>query len=126
MTKTETQADSDRVSVSRRGFLKGALAGAGLLSVGRYEAVAQMVGGSSVRGWGVPPGLVRIDGNENAVGPSPRAVEAMIGMAYNINRYGQNPDFLGQLARRHDLLVVEWTASPFKPVKDPWLSVGAG
>jgi len=126
MTKTETQADSDRVSVSRRGFLKGALAGAGLLSVGSYEAVAQMVGGSSVRGWGVPPGLVRIDSNENAVGPSPRAVEAIIGMVYNINRYGQNSDLLGQLARRHDLPVVEWTDSPFKPVKDPWISVGAG
>ena len=126
MRKAETWADSDQLSVSRRCFLKGTLAGAGLLSVGSYEAVAQMVGGSSVRGWGVPPGLVRIDGNENALGPSPRAVEAIIGLVYNINRYGQNPDLLGQLARRHDMPVVEWSTSPFAPVKDPWISVGAG
>ena len=112
--------------LSRRGFLKGALVGAGALSVGSFEAVAQMVGGSSVRGWGVPPGLVRIDANENALGPSPRAVEAVLSLVTSINRYGQNPDLLGKLARRHGVPVVEWTDSPFAPVQDAWIAVGAG
>ncbi|MYJ88321.1 MAG: twin-arginine translocation signal domain-containing protein, partial [Gemmatimonadetes bacterium] len=106
--------------LSRRGFLKGALAGAGAISFGSYEAVAQLVGGPSVRGWGVPPGLVRIDANENALGPSPRAVEAVLSLVTSINRYGQNPDLLGKLARRHGVPVVEWTDSPFAPVPDAW------
>lgn len=126
MSATKNEHHTDRLSLSRRGFLKGALAGAGLLTAGQYEAVAQMVGGPAVRGWGVPPGLVRIDGNENALGPSPRAVEAITGLVYNINRYGQNPDLLGQLARRHDVPVVEWTDSPFVPAEGSWISVGAG
>ncbi|MDD9949565.1 MAG: histidinol-phosphate transaminase [candidate division Zixibacteria bacterium] len=115
-----------RPGLSRRGFLKGALAGAGAISFGSYEAVAQMVGGPSVRGWGVPAGLVRIDANENALGPSPRAVEAVLSLVTSINRYGQNPDLLGKLARRHGVPVVEWTDSPFAPVNDAWIAVGAG
>ena len=47
---------TDHTNISRRGFLKGTLAGA--LSVGSYDVLAQIVGGSSVRGWGVPSGLV--------------------------------------------------------------------
>ncbi len=117
---------SERPGLSRRGFLKGALVGAGALSVGSYEAVAQMVGGPSVRGWGVPAGLVRIDANENALGPSPRAVEAVLSLVSGINRYGQNPDLLGKLARRHGVPVVEWTDSPFAPVQNAWVAVGAG
>ena len=117
---------TSRLGLSRRGFLKGALVGAGALSVGGYEAMAQMVGGPSVRGWGVPPGLVRIDANENALGPSPRAVEAVVSLVSSINRYGQNPDLLGKLARRHGVPVVEWTDSPFAPVQNAWIAVGAG
>ena len=71
MSDLKNGSAPDRLGLSRRGFLKGALVGAGALSVGSYEAMAQMVGGPSVRGWGVPPGLVRIDANENALGPSP-------------------------------------------------------
>ena len=64
---------------------------------GRFtRAVAQMVGGPSVRGWGVPPGLVRIDSNENALGPSPRAVEAVLSLVTSINRYGAEPGPAGQ------------------------------
>ena len=54
---------------SRRGFLRGMMVGAGALSLGSYEAVAQMISGPNarpVRGWGVPEGLVRLSGNGNA------------------------------------------------------------
>ncbi len=126
MSELRKENAAGKSGLSRRGFLKGALAGAGALSVGGYEAMAQMVGGASVRGWGVPPGLVRIDSNENALGPSPRAVEAVLSLVSSINRYGQNPDLLGKLARRHDVPLVEWTDSPFAPVHDAWIAVGAG
>ena len=126
MKDTKNDHSAGGTGLSRRGFLKGALVGAGALSMGSYEAVAQMVGGPSVRGWGVPPGLVRIDANENALGPSPRAVEAVLSLVTSINRYGQNPDLLGKLARRHGVPVVEWTDSPFAPVQDAWIAVGAG
>ncbi len=126
MSASNDEVTTSRMGLSRRGFLKGALVGAGALSVGSYEAVAQMVGGPSVRGWGVPPGLVRIDSNENALGPSPRAVEAVLSLVTSINRYGQNPDLLGKLARRHGVPVVEWTDSPFAPVPGSWIAVGAG
>ena len=115
---------TDHTNISRRGFLKGTLAGA--LSVGSYDVLAQIVGGSSVRGWGVPSGLVRLDSNENALGPSPRALEAVAGQIYSINRYGRNPDLLGKIARRHGVPVVEWTDSPFEPAANAWIAVGAG
>ena len=50
----------------------------------------------------------------------------MTALVYSINRYGQNPDLLGKLARRHGVPVVEWTDSPFAPVQNAWISVGAG
>ena len=126
MAELKNGLSSGGTGLSRRGFMKGALVGAGALSMGSYEAVAQMVGGPSVRGWGVPAGLVRIDANENALGPSPRAVEAVLSLVSGINRYGQNPDLLGKLARRHGVPVVEWTDSPFAPVQNAWVAVGAG
>ncbi len=114
--------------VSRRGFLKSALVSAGLVSLAQYEAVAQMVGGPSarsVRGYGVPAGLVKISGNENALGPSPRAVEAILGMTSSVNRYGLAPDLYRKIARRHGLPEVD-ADSPFALPKNAWLSVGAG
>ena len=75
---------------TRRKFLRGLAIGAGAASLGSYEAVAQMVAGPRarpVRGWGVPEGLVRLSSNENPIGPSPRAVEAIMQYVYKFNRY---------------------------------------
>jgi histidinol-phosphate aminotransferase len=113
---------------SRRGFLKGLLAGAGFASLGGFEALAQMTGGSKVqpvRGWGVEPGLIKLNGNENPIGPSPRAVEAILQHAYGVNRYAQDNAIYEKLAIRHGLPVVK-SVSGFGPPPGVWVTLGAG
>ena len=113
---------------SRRGFLKGVMAGAGAVSLGSYEAVAQMISGPNarpVRGWGVPEGLVRLSGNEMPIGPSPRAVEAVLENVYSFNRYNRNRDIYARIAERHGLPVVEWAPNSFTP-PGAWVTLGCG
>lgn len=128
MAQTTEQVQPGRFNLSRRGFLKGALAGAGLASLGGYEAIAQMVGGPSVRpvrGWGVEPGLVRLSSNENPLGPSPRAVEAVLKLVYSFNRYGQDATLYEKVPRMHGLPVVP--AGPgFGAPANTWVTFGAG
>lgn len=117
-----------RFGFSRRGFLKGLLAGAGVASMGDYEAVAQMVAGPSarpVRGWGVEPGLIKLSGNEMPIGPSPRAVEAIMKMAYTFNRYGQDRTLFTKVAQRHGLPVVAADV-PFGDPPNAWVTFGCG
>ena len=111
---------------SRRGFLKGILAGA--VSLGSYELAAQMISGpkaSSVRGWGVPPGLVRLSGNEMPIGPSPRAVEAILQNVSSFNRYNRNMDIYRKIAERHELPVVDPVPNTFTP-PGAWVTLGCG
>ena len=94
---------------SRRNFLKGLAVGAGAVSLNSYESVAQLVAGprvSSVRGWGVPPGSVRLSSNEMPIGPSPRAVEAIMKQAYGFNRYYRDQSLYGKIAERHGLPII--------------------
>lgn len=80
--------------MSRRGFLKGALLGGAALSMSARLALAQqMMTGRTpsieeIHGAGVEPGLVRMNLNENPLGPSPRAVQAVAEHMFEINRYG--------------------------------------
>ncbi|MBM3263482.1 MAG: aminotransferase class I/II-fold pyridoxal phosphate-dependent enzyme [candidate division Zixibacteria bacterium] len=114
---------------SRRGFIKGLLAGAGLVTVGVHKALGQMAGGAAkaqpVRGWGVPEGLVKLNGNENPIGPSPRVVEAILQHAYGVNRYAQTQDIYAKIAKLHGLPVVTPT-SPFGAPAGAWVTLGAG
>ena len=78
--------------VSRRGFLTGALAAGAALTLADRMALAQTMaaGGltaKDIHGIGVEPGLVRMALNENPIGPSPRALEAIAENMFNINRY---------------------------------------
>ena len=69
--------------VSRRGFLKAALAGGAAVTMSAKLALAeQMMTGrtpsiENIRGAGVAPGIVRMNLNENPVGPSPMAIKAI-------------------------------------------------
>ena len=80
--------------VSRRGFLKAALAGGAAVTMSAKLALAeQMMTGrtpsiENIRGAGVAPGIVRMNLNENPVGPSPMAIKAITEHMFNINRYG--------------------------------------
>ena len=80
--------------VSRRGFIKGTVAaGAAVALSDRIAMATKMISGKeptieAVRGVGVDPGLVRMSLNENPLGPSPRAVEAIADRMFGVNRYG--------------------------------------
>ncbi len=115
---------------SRRRFLKGLAVGAGAATLGSYEAVAQMIAGPQarpVRGWGVPEGLVRLSSNEMPIGPSPRAVEAIMQYVYKFNRYYRDRRLYGQIAERHDLpVVLPSNRSSDRASSRPWVTLGCG
>lgn len=79
---------------SRRGFLKGALlGGAGAAVAGSLspEAMARALlqgkTAADIKGAGVEPGIVDLDQNENPLGPSPMAIEAIKSRMHELNRY---------------------------------------
>lgn len=93
--------------VSRRRFLTGALAGglagAALTLADRLALAQTMASGGltakDIHGIGVEPGLVRMALNENPIGPSPRALQAIAENMFKINRYSfGGGDIYGALA----------------------------
>ncbi len=91
------ESDLARKVWSRRGFMKGTLAaGAAGVAVSMSDRLAmatQLISGGrpgieAIRGVGVEPGLVRMSLNENPLGPSPRAIEAISKRMFGLNRYG--------------------------------------
>lgn len=84
--------------ISRRGFMKGAAIGGAALTMSAKLALAeQMMTGrtptiESIRGTGVEPGLVRMNLNENPIGPSPMAIKAIADNMFNISRYNFGPN----------------------------------
>ena len=80
--------------LTRRHFLSGALAGglagAALTLADRLALAQTMATGGltakDIHGIGVEPGLVRMALNENPIGPSPKALEAIAENMFNINR----------------------------------------
>ncbi len=90
--------------LSRRRFLTGALAAGAALTLADRLALAQTMasGGLTARdihGIGVEPGLVRMALNENPIGPSPRALQAIAENMFKINRYSfGGGDIYGALA----------------------------
>lgn len=89
-----SENSSDHRALSRRGFLAGALAGGAALTLTSRLAMAQqMMSGrkitvENIRGTGVDPGLVRMNLNENPLGPSPKAIKAIADNLFEIGRYG--------------------------------------
>lgn len=91
--------------LSRRRFLAGALAAGATLTLADRMALAQSVVKSGltakdIHGIGVDPGLVRMSLNENPIGPSPRALQAIAENMFKINRYsfGAGGDIFEALA----------------------------
>ena len=86
--------ESFQKGLTRRGFMKGAIAAGAAVTLSDKLAMAtKMISGKAptieaVRGVGVDPGLVRMSLNENPLGPSPRAVEAIADRMFGVNRYG--------------------------------------
>ncbi|MBI4553413.1 MAG: aminotransferase class I/II-fold pyridoxal phosphate-dependent enzyme [Candidatus Latescibacteria bacterium] len=86
--------------VSRRGFLKGAMLGSlGAVALGStpYAMARALLAGKTaadVQGYGIPKGIVRLNFNENPLGPSPKALEAVTQHLHEVNRYGGWPEEL--------------------------------
>lgn len=95
--------------VSRRSLLEGAVGGLAAMTLGERLAFAQtLVSGPSpltaadIRGFGVEPGTVAIDSNENPLGPSPAAIQAVASHLYDMNRYDWNaPRMLADKVAAH-------------------------
>jgi len=85
-----------RIALSRRQFLKtsaiGSLGAAALSSAPESMAKALALGisdpGEQVDG--IPSGIARLNFNENPLGPSPKAIEAIRTHLHDINRFGIN------------------------------------
>jgi len=77
--------------LSRRGFLKGAmLGGAGVLTYTPEAAAKALLQGKTaadINGAGIKPGIVDLDQNENPLGPSPMAIQAITRHLHELNRY---------------------------------------
>lgn len=93
--------------VSRRHFMKGALAGAGAVAASSHldiaEALAAGKKAADVRGYGVRPGWVQIGANENPIGASPRALEAITKHLHEVNRYSFSFDLPMKLHKHHNI-----------------------
>ena len=96
--------ETAKPGVSRRRFLTGALAAGAALTLADRLALAQTMasGGltaKDIHGIGVEPGLVRMALNENPIGPSPKALQAIAENMFKINRYSfGGGDIFGALA----------------------------
>ncbi len=95
-------------NISRRGFLKGAVAGGAVMALSSKMAAAEqiMTGRAptveSIRGAGVAPGIVRMNLNENPIGPSPMAIKAISENMFDINRYGSGEGALVRALAKFD------------------------
>jgi histidinol-phosphate aminotransferase len=93
---------------SRRNFMKSALVGSAALSVMTpwQMAEAQVAGRATnrtIRGVGVAPGVVQISSNENPLGASPRAIEAVLRHMGSSNRYYRSSALESAIANLHEL-----------------------
>jgi histidinol-phosphate/aromatic aminotransferase/cobyric acid decarboxylase-like protein len=96
--------------ISRRGFLIGAMAGAGAMTLMEGQAAAQIhslpqgpLTAADIVGNGAPPGEVRLNNNENPLGASMRVGEAVVGHLFEMNRFYSSGALPKTIARLHGL-----------------------
>ena len=106
-------------NLTRRGFIAGSLLGGlGALAADPLVMAQALLSGKKpedIQGFGIEPGYVNLSSNENPLGPSPRAVEAVAARMFGVNRYhwSSMPDpsevLTNALERKHGLPVTETT-----------------
>ena len=118
--------------VSRRDFLKGGVAGAAALAavLQSPESVAAQLSGrqpADVKSVGLPPGRVRLAFNENPLGASPAAIEAVLRHQDWMNRYDYTTTLQQAIIRHHDLDIPRPSGFDFKATGDrDGLMLGVG
>lgn len=124
-------------NLSRRGFIAGSLLGSlGALAVDPLVMAQALLSGKKpedIQGFGIEPGYVNLSSNENPLGPSPRAVEAVAARMFGVNRYhwSSMPDpsevLINALERKHGLPVTETTWDNWEEVtKNRRVALSAG
>ena len=107
--------DQESQGFSRRNFIKGGLVagatGLGLSFSDKMVLASQLISGrpatiETIQGVGVPPGLVRMNLNENPLGTSPKAIEAIAHKMFSVNRYGMEMNDLLQALSEFDQVVL--------------------
>ena len=106
-------------NLSRRGFIAGSLLGGlGALAADPLAMAQALLSGKKpedIQGHGIAPGYVNLSSNENPLGPSPRAIEAVAARMFGVNRYHWSsvPDpsevLINALERKHGMPVTETT-----------------
>lgn len=124
-------------NLSRRGFIGGTLLGGlSALAADPMVMAQALVSGKKpedIQGHGIAPGYVNLSSNENPLGPSPRAVEAVAARIFDVNRYHWSfmPDpveaLINALEGKHGLPLTETTWDNWEEVtKDRRVVVSAG
>lgn len=91
---------------SRRDFLRQAFGSAALLSLGRTQFLDEFLYRENqhrIRGAGVEEGVVQLIWNENPLGPSPKAVEAVSKGLFAGNRYHDPEEMEEAVAAHHGI-----------------------
>jgi len=115
--------------MSRRCFLKGAGASAvGLATLDSRTAVADMLAGPEAAS---KDGVRRMGGNENPVGPSPMAIDAVAEQLAGLNWYPYQPDLPLAIHRYHGIDVetsegIGWAGLRTTFVKESRVITGIG
>tara|TARA_B100000029_G_scaffold188640_1_gene186280 strand:+ start:90613 stop:91776 length:1164 start_codon:yes stop_codon:yes gene_type:complete len=98
--------------IDRRRFLRKSVAGTAglaLLGTARWEAASQIINGTPgypINGVGLDdPNLVQLHINENPLGPSNRAIEAVAQHMFSMNRYTMDDKLEQALAKYHNVNV---------------------
>lgn len=118
--------------VSRRDFLRGGLTGAAALAAGLHspESVAAQLSGrrpADVKSVGVQAGRVRLAFNENPLGASPAAIEAVLRHQDWMNRYDYTTTLQQAIIRHHGLDIPRPSGFDFKATGDrDGLMLGVG
>ena len=115
--------------MSRRCFLKGAGASAvGLATLDSRTAAADMLAGPEAAS---KDGIRRMGGNENPVGPSPMAIDAVAEQLAGLNWYPYQPDLPLAIHRYHSIDVetsegIGWAGLKTTFVKESRVITGIG
>lgn len=94
------------LKISRRHFMGTLLASGASLPLSHYPWLCfskQTTASDKKIDWGYPEGAVRLDSNENPLGPSPRALKAMERALLQAHRYTRASQLIKELASYHNV-----------------------
>jgi histidinol-phosphate aminotransferase len=95
-----------RLKISRRNFMGSLIASAAVLPLTKYPRVLAPSKPGTMKkkiNWGYPEGACRLDSNENPLGPSTHALQAMEEALSQAHRYTSPTQLLKELASFHEV-----------------------